>query len=132
MSPTSTQGEWISGVGQVVGYGEALAVGINTEPNWKPICVVSPADRITDTDLANAALLAAAPKLLKALQALLARDILNTCQHDSTHRGGVIWEICEGCGAKWSDDRGGKPKWKDPVEGVLAEEAITQATKGVT
>jgi hypothetical protein len=61
---------------------------------------------------------------------LLARDILNTCQHDSTYRGGVIWEICEGCGAKWADDRGGKPQWKDPVEWVLAEEAIAQATKG--
>ena len=33
----------------------------------------------------------------------------NTCLHEDTHRGGVIWEICSSCGAKWADDEGGKP-----------------------
>lgn len=35
----------------------------------------------------------------------------NTCQHEETHRGGAIWEICDGCNAQWADDRGGKPKF---------------------
>lgn len=38
----------------------------------------------------------------------------NTCLHESTHRGGVIWEICDDCGAQWADDRGGKPDLKYP------------------
>lgn len=29
------------------------------------------------------------------------------CLHESRHRGGVIWEICDDCGAKWTDDEGG-------------------------
>ena len=55
-----------------------------------------------------------------ALRKLLARDQLNTCQHENTHRGGANWEICEDCGAKWADDRGGKPTWADPPEWVAA------------
>lgn len=35
----------------------------------------------------------------------------NTCSHEETHRGGVIWEICDQCGAKWADDEGGKPEF---------------------
>ena len=26
----------------------------------------------------------------------------NTCRHEETHRGGVLWEICDMCGAKWA------------------------------
>lgn len=33
----------------------------------------------------------------------------NTCEHEDTHRGGSIWEICDSCGKKWADDEGGKP-----------------------
>ena len=51
-----------------------------------------------------------------ALRALLERDMRKTCQHDETHRGGFLWEICDQCGAKWADDEGGKPEWRDPVE----------------
>lgn len=36
-----------------------------------------------------------------------------TCQHDSTHRGGVIWTICDDCGKKWADDRGGFVPYTD-------------------
>ena len=32
-----------------------------------------------------------------------------TCCHESTHRGGSIWEICDDCGVEWADDKGGKP-----------------------
>ena len=45
-----------------------------------------------------------------------------TCTHDNTHRGGAIWEICDDCGDKWADDRGGKPafKWPECVEKARA------------
>lgn len=46
----------------------------------------------------------------------------NTCTHEETHRGGVIWEICDGCGAKWADDEGGKPPFAWPKV-VLAARA---------
>jgi hypothetical protein len=68
-------------------------------------------------------------ELLEALERLLLRDMMNTCQHEETHRGGAIWEICDQCDAKWADDRGGKPKWQEPVEWTLAESAIA-AVKG--
>lgn len=38
------------------------------------------------------------------------------CRHETTHRGGVLWEICDDCGAKWADDRGGKPAYSEPEE----------------
>jgi len=45
-----------------------------------------------------------------------------TCQHEETHRGGAIWEICDGCGKKWADDEGGKPEFKHapPVAAAIA------------
>ena len=54
-----------------------------------------------------------------------------TCQHDETHRGGAIWEICNQCGAKWADDEGGRPefKWPDAIAGAqlfLAAPALPQ------
>lgn len=71
-----------------------------------------------------------APRLLEALEALLARDERNTCQHDETHRGGAIWEICNSCGMQWSDERDPKPEWKDPKEWIEARAAIAAATEG--
>ena len=65
--------------------------------------------------------------LVEALKALLLRDERNTCQHTETHRGGAIWEICDGCGMKWADDRGGKPEWQDPPEWEAARAALAQA-----
>ena len=66
-------------------------------------------------------------ELLEALKDFLNRDEKNTCQHETTHRGGAIWEICDDCGSQWADDRGGKPKWKDPQEWVKARTAIAKA-----
>jgi hypothetical protein len=60
----------------------------------------------------------------EALAALLNRDQRNTCQHENTHRGGVLWTICDDCDAKWADDRGGMPEWKDPPEWEGADRAI--------
>lgn len=48
----------------------------------------------------------------------------NTCHHEETHRGGVLWEICDLCGAKWADDEGGKPEWEDPKVWQEAEELL--------
>lgn len=63
-------------------------------------------------------------RLRKALKELLRRDEIETCQHEETQRGGFIWEICTSCGAKWADDKGGKPEWQDPIEWVNARAAL--------
>ena len=68
-------------------------------------------------------------ELRDALAALLDRDTRNTCTHEETHRGGSIWEICDQCGLQWADDRGGKPKWKDPDEWGKAQDALDKAEK---
>ena len=63
-------------------------------------------------------------RLREALKRLLDHGERNTCQHEETHRGGFLWEICDGCGAKWADDMGGKTEWKDPPEWVAARAAL--------
>jgi len=64
--------------------------------------------------------------LVEALRAVLRRDEINTCPHDETYRGGNIWEICHACGAKWADDEGGKPEWRDPPEWTVARAALAK------
>lgn len=56
--------------------------------------------------------------LVEALEGVVSEIERVTCLHENTHRGGVLWEICEDCGTKWADDRGGKPEfsWPDSVE----------------
>ena len=68
-------------------------------------------------------------RLRGALKRLLDYSERNTCQHDETHRGGFLWEICDGCGAKWADDMGGKTEWKDPPEWVAARAALAGEVK---
>ena len=43
------------------------------------------------------------------------------CRHESTHRGGAIWEICDDCGQQWADDKGGrKPDpWPEMMEAAV-------------
>ena len=48
-------------------------------------------------------------KVVNTLDDLIRYAERNTCLHETTHRGGVIWEICDECGMKWADDEGGKP-----------------------
>ncbi len=80
-------------------------------------------------DIENvAAAQAANARLVEALRKLLARDERNTCTHEETHRGGSIWEICDNCGAKWADDRGGKPQSVDPPEWVAARAALASSS----
>lgn len=49
------------------------------------------------------------------------------CQHEETHRGGVIWEICDQCSAKWADDEGGKPEFKWPDAIAAAQSFLSAA-----
>jgi hypothetical protein len=48
-------------------------------------------------------------KVLSILKAVTEYAAENTCLHEETYRGGVIWEICRECEIKWADDEGGKP-----------------------
>ena len=68
--------------------------------------------------------------LLEVLEGMLRRDERNTCRHAETHRGGVLWEICDSCGAMWADDEGGKPEWEDPKEWTQARAAIKAVKEG--
>ncbi len=68
--------------------------------------------------------------LREALRGLILHVEKQTCEHDQTHRGGIIWEICDDCGAKWADDQGGKPAfdWPKPVK--IARAALSPASEG--
>lgn len=72
-----------------------------------------------------------AERLEEVLRDLVCEIERNTCTHEETHRGGVLWEICDLCGAKWADDRGGKPEfqWPDCVE--HAHEWLSQQSTAV-
>jgi hypothetical protein len=69
-------------------------------------------------DEAEAALARPAPKpagdVLKALRDLLDHVDRETCPHEDTHRGGLIWTVCDACGRKWADDEGGFVPYSDP------------------
>lgn len=62
----------------------------------------------------------------QVLSDLLAYAENQTCSHESTHRGGAIWEICDDCGAKWADDQGGKPEYVRPPEFEAAEQMLKE------
>lgn len=99
---------------------QAECDALRTKSNAGRACVVA-------TQGANERLRTECDALRAALKGLLARDQRNTCLHESTHRGGAIWEICDGCGLKWADDEGGKPEWVDPPEWDAAFDALKGA-----
>lgn len=70
-------------------------------------------------------------RLKEALENLLRFAECQICYHESTHRGGSIWTICDDCGAKWADDEGGKPEFKEPNEIVNARKALAAAHRAV-
>lgn len=70
MNAQHTPGPWVAGYGDVVGIGEVYAVGIDTEPDWTPVCMLSLSENVNETDEANARLIAAAPDLLFCLQVI--------------------------------------------------------------
>lgn len=52
--------------------------------------------------------------LREAAETALAFMEARECHHETTHRGGVIWTICDGCGKKWADDEGGFVGYREP------------------
>lgn len=61
----------------------------------------------------------------EALADLLAYIERNECTHESISRGGSIWTICDDCGRKWADDRGGFKPYVEPAEITAARAALT-------
>jgi len=70
-------------------------------------------------------------EVTKTLSDLLEFAERNHCLHEETYRGGVIWEICSLCGAKWADDEGGKPSdaHKYPKQILQAQTVLKNHTK---
>lgn len=62
--------------------------------------------------------------LRTALKHLLNEVDRNTCVHDDTYRGGMIWTICRGCGRKWADDEGGFAPHEDSAAIKAAREIL--------
>ena len=69
-------------------------------------------------------------RLREALKHLLSYAERQICEHEETHRGGAIWEICDMCGVKWADDEGGKPEFKWPDEIKAAHAALLASAEG--
>ena len=71
-------------------------------------------------------------KTREALAAALSKAIEeidhNTCTHESTHRGGAIWTICDDCGRKWADDEGGFQPYEEPAWLTEAREHAMDAS----
>jgi hypothetical protein len=63
-------------------------------------------------------------RLRDALKNLLSYAERNKCHHENTHRGGIIWTICNDCGGKWADDQGGLKPYCEPVEITAARQAL--------
>ena len=79
--------------------------------------------------LANSAQQGEVQRLREALKHLLSYAERQICEHEETHRGGAIWEICDMCGAKWADDEGGKPDFEWPAE-IEAARGLLAASTG--
>ncbi len=71
---------------------------------------------------------------LDALDAASSAIVAGICFHENTHRGGVLWTICDDCGQKWADDRGGFKKPTMPKGYAQAQQAASaiRAALGVT
>jgi hypothetical protein len=66
------------------------------------------------------------------LQELLDHVDETTCTHESTHRGGAIWTICDNCHAKWADDRGGFKPHEDAPAVAKARELLASEPPSTT
>lgn len=53
------------------------------------------------------------PNVFRALSWLLDYTDANTCRHETTHRGGLIWTVCDDCEQRWADDNGGFIPYED-------------------
>lgn len=81
MSSQYVPGPWVIGYGDAVGIGEVYGVGLDTEPDWTPVCILSLSENVNEIDEANARLIAAAPDLLEALVLCIDGDIKDTADH---------------------------------------------------
>ncbi len=63
-------------------------------------------------------------RLEKALENLIDYSCKGVCTHEETYRGGVLWEVCKQCGAKWADDEGGKSRFQWPKEILEAKDTL--------
>ena len=77
MNKKYTPGPWLVGYGDAVGIGEVFGVGLDTEPDWTPVCMLSLSENVNELDEANASLIAAAPDLLESLVHLV--DGIESC-----------------------------------------------------
>lgn len=77
MNKKYTPGPWVVGYGDAVGIGEVFGVGLDTEPDWTPVCMLSLSENVNELDEANASLIAAAPDLLESLVHLV--DGIESC-----------------------------------------------------
>lgn len=69
----------------------------------------------------------AAPEWRPVLRDLLDYTERNECTHEETHRGGVLWTICDCCGRKWADDEGGFTPYVEPPQISAARELLAVA-----
>ncbi|MGR7993899.1 hypothetical protein [Xanthobacter sp. ZOL 2024] len=67
------------------------------------------------------------PEWRSVLRDLLDYTERNECTHEETHRGGVLWTICDCCGRKWADDEGGFTPYVEPHQITAARELIAAA-----
>lgn len=105
----SITGEWIGRNQTAVGTDElsSLLEAITALTKERPVAEVE------------------APKGLEdVLTKLLCHAEQNECAHEVTHRGGVLWTICDGCGKQWADDEGGMPVYVEPAAITAAHKAL--------
>lgn len=65
-------------------------------------------------------------RLREAGRGLLQHVDDQTCTHESVHRGGTIWTICDECGKEWADDRGGFQPHEDAPAVAAFRTALTK------
>ncbi len=58
---------------------------------------------------------------------LISEHDKNVCPHEETHRGGLLWTICDQCGKRWADDQGGFKAYEEPAAVTAAWAILAQA-----
>jgi hypothetical protein len=75
-------------------------------------------------------LIASHEAIVEALRGLVDHVERNECEHEDTSRGGFIWTICNECGKKWADDKGGFQPYSPPPALSRARAALSAIEKG--
>lgn len=98
MSTKHTPGPWVVGYGDAVGIGEVFGVGLETEPDWTPVCILSLSEKVNETDEANALLIAQSTELLELAEQLVLGMPIGDLNRDMDS----LWDI-----ARWIDEKHG-------------------------